>query len=47
LNKNIDFDYQMKLSNKPRARVKGQLEAGATAAHVARQFVVNETNIRR
>jgi len=28
----------MMLSNKQHARVKDQLEAGATAAHVARQF---------
>ena len=37
----------MKLSNEQRARVIGQLEARATAAHVARQFGVNEKTIRR
>jgi transposase len=37
----------MKLSNEQRARAIGQLEAGATAAHVASHFGVNEKTIRR
>ena len=37
----------MKLSNEQRARAISQLEAGATAVHVARQFGVNEKTIRR
>ena len=37
----------MELSNEQRARVLGQLEAGATAAHVARVFGVNERTVRR
>ena len=37
----------MKLSNDQRARVLSQLEAGATAAHVARVFGVNERTFRR
>lgn len=37
----------MKFSNEQRARVIGQLETGATAAHVARQFGVNEKTVWR
>ena len=47
IEKSIDFGYKLKLSNKQHALVKGQLEAGATAARVARQFGVNEKIIRR
>jgi len=35
------------LLSEQRARVIGQLEAGATAAHVSRQLEVNEKTIRR
>ena len=37
----------MKLSNEQRVRALGALEAGATAAHAAHQFWVNEKSIRR
>ena len=41
------FCCKMKLSNGQRARAIDQIEAGATATHVACQFGVNKKTIRR